>query len=311
MDTLQIYNKLNEMGNTTNVKLYRCFGIGEYYYGVDYEKHIVFLTKSQNFQCATIQQTKQLIFIKNMLCTVETEEGIDINRFDIITCLATTAEHKMTFVELTNLFISQKESNITDYFICIKELFENKQTISTNEFQGIYAELFFIHYMKGIGVDICNLWQSIDRMKFDFSINDTKKVEVKSSIGESRIHKFRHEQLVTDIYDVWIVSMLLRKDDSGLSLYDLVHIVKDECRQNLQVLTHLENLLLNCASDDLKNIKYNESYTRKNMAFFKAIDVPRFKSNQPQGVSNTNYDSDLNNIRSREIEELKAWLIEN
>lgn len=38
-------------------------------------------------------------------------------------------------------------------------------------------------------------WQSQDKMKFDFSINETKKIEVKTTTSETRKHKFKHEQL--------------------------------------------------------------------------------------------------------------------
>ena len=38
-------------------------------------------------------------------------------------------------------------------------------------------------------------------MKFDFSINNYKKIEIKTTTKDVRIHKFRHEQLVSDIYD--------------------------------------------------------------------------------------------------------------
>ena len=188
------------------------------------------------------------------------------------------------------------------------DLFTNKQKISTKELQGIYAELYVMYYMADFGIDLYSLWQSIDKMKFDFSVSENKKIEVKSTIGENRIHKFRHEQLVTDIFDVWIVSVLLRKDDQGLSLYDLANLVKNECSHNIKVFAHIENLLLNYSKEDLQNIRFNKTYTDKNIALYKAIDVPRFKSKQPDGVSNTEYDSDLNNIDSRTIKEFIEWI---
>ena len=148
--------------------------------------------------------------------------------------------------------------SITDYFLCLKDLFTNRHKISTRELQGIYSELLFMHYMYKKGINLYGYWQSVDRMKFDFSINETKKIEVKSTIGENRIHKFRHEQLVTDIFDVWIVSMLLRKDDMGMSLYELSNIVKQECAHNVKVLVHVQNLLLNYPIEDLKLMKFRK-----------------------------------------------------
>ena len=165
-----------------------------------------------------------------------------------------------------------------------------------------------MHYMYKKGINLYGYWQSVDRMKFDFSINETKKIEVKSTIGENRIHKFRHEQLVTDIFDVWIVSMLLRKDDMGMSLYELSNIVKQECAHNVKVLVHVQNLLLNYPIEDLKLMKFNNEYAVEKLTMYKAIDVPKFQGRQPNGVSNTEYDSDLNNISPRSIEEFSEWL---
>lgn len=295
----------NEMG-------YQCFNVKNHYYGVDSEKKIVFITPTQNRQSTSIQQTNQLILTKNIQCHLKIGDNEKIGRFDILTCLSQDLEHIRTFVELTNLFIkNSSDLTITEYFIYLKDLFTSKHKISAKELQGIYTELYVMHYMYQQGVDLYSLWQSVDRMKFDFSINESKKIEVKSTVGEKRIHKFRHEQLVTDIFDVWIVSSLLRRDDQGLSLFELANIVKNECSHNIKVFAHIENLLLNYSNDDLKNIRYNQSYTKQNLAFYRAIDVPRFKSKQPDGVSNTEYDSDLNNVQGRTLKEFITWIINN
>lgn len=288
---------------------YQCFKVGNNLYGKNSENNVVFITKSKNFCPVSIQHTKYLILTRNISCTIQIKNQLQKGRFDVITCLSNNSEHIKVFIELTNLYINKdQENSITDYFICLKDLFTNKQKISSKELQGLYAELYMMHYMYHYGVDLYSLWQSTDRMKFDFSVNDIKKIEVKSTIGENRIHKFRHEQLVTDIFDVWIVSTLLRKDDQGLSLYELANIVKDECSHSIKVFTHIENLLLNYTKEDLQKIKFNKTYTDNNMAFYKAADLPRFKSKQPDGVSNTEYDSDLNNINSRTLDNFIVWL---
>ncbi len=307
MTTQEIISTLDSLKSSIE-NSYQCFKVGNNLYGKNSENNVVFITSSQNFSPASIQQTKHLALTRNMNCTIQIGEQVQRGRFDVITCLSDNPEHTKVFIELTNLYINNdQENSITDYFICLKDLFTNKQKISSKELQGLYAELYIMHYMNHYGVDLYSLWQSTDKMKFDFSVSDTKKIEVKSTVGENRIHKFRHEQLVTDIFDVWIVSVLLRRDDQGLSLYELANIVKDECSHNIKVFAHIESLLLNYPKEDLLNIKFNRTYTDSNLAFYRAADVPRFKSKQPDGVSNTEYDSDLNNISSRTVSDFIAW----
>lgn len=305
LNNLQLLQINNDSG-------YQCFKTGCHFYGLDSENNVVFITSSQNKQSTSIQQTKQLVLTKNIDCKLKVGDRVETGRFDVLTCLSQNQEHIKAFIELTNLFVKNETSlTITDYFICLKDLFTNKHKISSKELQGIYAELYIMHYMYQHGVDLFSLWQSIDKMKFDFSVSEIKKIEVKSTIGENRIHKFRHEQLVTDIFDVYIISVLLRKDDQGLSLFDLANLIKNECSHNLKVFAHVENLLLNYSIEDLKTIKFNKLYTDKNIAIYKAGDVPRFKTRQPDGVSNTEYDSDLNNIKSRTVQEFIKWTNNN
>ena len=65
-------------------------------------------------------------------------------------------------------------------------------------------------------------------MKFDFSISEKVKLEVKATVKNIRTHHFRHEQLMTEVYDIFVLSYLLRYDDEGLSLFELLM----SCKKN-------------------------------------------------------------------------------
>lgn len=41
-------------------------------------------------------------------------------------------------------------------------------------------------------------------MKFDFSISEKVKLEVKATVKNIRTHHFRHEQLMTEVYDIFV-----------------------------------------------------------------------------------------------------------
>ena len=38
------------------------------------------------------------------------------------------------------------------------------------------------------GINIVDNWQKKEKMKFDFSINEQKKMEIKSTLKDTRIH---------------------------------------------------------------------------------------------------------------------------
>lgn len=158
------------------------------------------------------------------------------------------------------------------------------------------------------GINIVDNWQKKEKMKFDFSINEQKKMEIKSTLKDTRIHHFRHEQLLSELYDIIIGSVLLRESDTGLSLYELILKVKENAKGNYKVLLYIENFIKNTSDEKLKNIKYDELYIKDNIKFYRANMVPRFNEKTPEGVSKAEYDSDLSNVINLTNNELIKWL---
>ena len=75
-------------------------------------------------------------------------------------------------------------------------------------------------------------------MKFDFSINENKRMEIKSTIKTSRTHHFKHDQLLSELYDIRIVSVMLQKNDYGESLGELIEQIRDKFADNYALLIH-------------------------------------------------------------------------
>lgn len=94
-----------------------------------------------------------------------------------------------------------------------------------------------------LGINIGSFWQKRNKMNFDFTINRIKRMEVKSTIQSIRIHHFKHEQLLSDLYDIMIVSCLLRKDDAGLSLFELIQEIRIIAGKDYRTLLYIEQLI--------------------------------------------------------------------
>ena len=80
------------------------------------------------------------------------------------------------------------------------------------ELQGLFGELLTIIFFKNnYNFDLTSYYQSISKQKFDFSIEQNKKIEIKTTLKPNRVHRFRLEQLNIENYDILIISILFTK----------------------------------------------------------------------------------------------------
>ena len=230
---------------------------------------------------------------------------------NILYCLSHDTFHVDAFVRLGLVFFEKEKSTdeIVKLFSSLTNMFSKNVELSFNEIQGFYGELFTIYYLNQKGISVSKYWQSEDRMKFDFSIDEKKRIEVKTTIKEERIHHFRHEQLLSDFYDIRVVSILLRKSDTGLSLGSLIENIRSIPLIEFSVLEHIEKFI-NQASNkqQVLSICFDETYAKQNIKFFPADRIPRFNEKQPNGVTNTEYDVDLSTTKTEDLGILKSWL---
>lgn len=274
----------------------------EIYYGKDSDNNPVFAVMSHNAQLRpVIQKTKKLIFWFNAACDIIADSEHSEKTMNVLTCLSQDENEIIAFIRLTLAFIKgadeQSVKRLSELFTAITNLFANVHRASRIELQGFFGELYAIKYFYEQGLNISDYWQKKVKMKFDFSISAQKKVEVKTTTNELRVHHFRHEQLLSDLYDICVISILLREDDQGLSLLELIKEVQGIATGNFNTLMYIEDFVRNFDESELSNIKFDVAYLNKNLHIYRAEDVPRFKEDQPMGVSKTEYDSDLTNSR--------------
>lgn len=314
MEIKEIFYALKNINKPTD-NSYNVFQNKNCYYGVNSKGHIVFLIKSQISKgLSSSQQTSNLFLGINMKCILKQNDFLFEGIYDILVCYENNDQNIISFLQLTNAYCMSNDSlkiNIKIFFESLKNLFSSKQKLPYSELQGLFGELYFIDYIDNANskIDIVKYWQSRDKMKFDFSINNYKKIEIKTTTKDVRIHKFRHEQLVSDIYDTWIVSIMLQRDDQGFSLYELSEKIKNKHSNNLNLNIKISTLLSNYTKFELDEIRYNIDYLIENMRFFRTKNIPKFAGRQPQGVSNAEYDSDLSTIKANTEKEFLEWMI--
>ena len=185
---------------------------------------------------------------------------------DILTCLSNDKNEIFAFIRLTMAFIEgvneQSPKRLHELFTSLTNLFASAHKANQVELQGFYGELYAIKHFYQLGLNLGDYWQKKEKMKFDFSISAKKKIEIKSTAKELRIHHFKHEQLLSDLYDICIVSIMLRADDQGFSLLDLVRDVHGIATNNFDTLMYIEDFIKNFDEAELNSIKYDTGYNR-------------------------------------------------
>ncbi|WP_340028673.1 PD-(D/E)XK motif protein [Paenibacillus sp. FSL H7-0940] len=282
------------------------------FYGTDSNHNPVFVIESLIPQMnSQIQNTKKLFFSSNTKC----EMIINGEKFEktvhILTCLGTQLDEQLAFVRLTESFSKHFTSSnpqiLNELFSALVNLFAQGGKFNIFELQGLFTELYVIKYFRDNGLNISSFWQKQNKLNFDFTINRKKRMEVKSTLQSNRTHHFKHEQLLSELYDIVIVSCLLRKDDAGLSLFDLINEVRVICASDYRSLLYIEQFIKNISDDKLHEMKYDQTYIEKNIRFFPGSSVPKFNETQPNGVTHTEYNSNLSMASQIPLSAVIEW----
>ncbi len=310
-----VINKLNSISIPEDNYMMFYVEDNHCYFGKDKDGNIVFMIDSSSEKLPTLrQETKSLRFVFNQKCLLRIDNNLLRKIMHVLTCKDRDIEKIKAFVRLTKSFsmndVGTDQYYLPKLFSSISSLFDKERHVSEIETQGLFAELYTILYFREIGCDISKHWQSRDRMKFDFSLDVKKRIEIKSTLKQERIHHFKHEQLLSNIYDIRIVSIMLRKNDCGLSLGNIVEKIREYYADNFALMLHIENTVSQLDEDMIYGIKYDSIYLKNNLRVFDAKDIPHFNEKTPEGVFNAEYDCYLDTAQYLSQEEIVRWVSE-
>jgi hypothetical protein len=201
------------------------------------------------------------------------------------------------------------QETIGSFFRSMKRLFSvGPARDLQGERQGLWGELFMMSRVRGFAY-WAPFWHSETTRTFDFSAG-TRHVEVKTALGSDRVHHFGHRQVYElEGEQTIIASLLLRKEDAGLGLREL--IVK--ARSSLQGSDNyfkLEQAVRQAGmeTEGEEGPVFDPSEAEQSLAWYKAADAPHFRMPEPPGVSQTHYRVDLSIAPKVTSEELDGWL---
>ena len=241
----------------------------------------------------TTYSTKHLIIKKNVVLTHDSNDYY----MHLISCRESNEYINHNFDLIYNYLFKKIENGIdenefSDLLLSIEELFSKATDNIENLQVGIAGELLtlLLFYKNGYP----NLVESYHKnaySKHDIEIDEKKKIEVKTTAKESRIHSFSHKQLVSGDNDVFVSSVLLSKVEKGMSLYQLFQelmsfVISYETSFSLRKMMNYCNVDITS-----QGVVFDYDISLESIRIIKACDIPHISIEIPKGVSNVYYDS--------------------
>ncbi len=285
--------------------------VDEAFFGKDKEGNYVFAKTNNSKENSFSFNTKNITLYQNTPFVLKTDNGEIEGTYDVLILTSFYPEMLPSFVSLClNFYNNQKDRSLIEL---TEDLIQLYKTLGTGDYsaqQGFWAELFtIIHLYSKYGINVINYWHTDPYNKYDFSINEKVKIEVKSTIKEYREHEFSHDQIYTN-NEVYVSSVMMKKDDQGKTILDLFNQIKDLFIDNYEVAKMLEVEMAKYAPHSLLKFDYN--YSENNIRFYLNSDVPKFEMPEPDGVHGTVYLAQLENVEQmsdEEIGKLKNYII--
>jgi hypothetical protein len=244
--------------------------------------------------------TKHLIIKKNVVLTHDSEDYF----LHLISCRESTEYINHNFDLIYDYMFKKIENGInenefSDLLLSIEELFSKATENIENLQVGTAGELLTLLYFHKFGhTEIIENYHKNAYSKHDIELDENKKIEVKTTTKESRIHKFSHRQLVSGENQVYISSVLLSKVEKGMSLYQLFHKLIDVVT-SYETLFSLRKMMNYCNVDiTSQGVVFDYNISLGSVRIISANDVPHITTEIPNGISNLYYDSNCDFVRS-------------
>lgn len=204
-----------------------------------------------------------------------------------------------TIPQLNNEPSAEEIKKITNVIIeLFREISDKKRSII-----GLWGELFLI-YSSSNKEKTLQAWHENPTDKYDF-FDDNHALEVKCTSKTDRIHKFQHDQLLSEIKDHYIASIMVSENpNDGLSVLDLYEdIKKNKLPVNLinKLKKNFYRVVGSNPKEDLNEFKFDIDYSKKNVMYYKLKDISTLV-NEDDSVTDISYKVDLS--RKRNVDEL-------
>ena len=189
---------------------------------------------------------------------------------------------------------------IENELLTLIDLLARASRRSSPDLVGLYGELLVIS-LSSSPEQLVDAWGFDRRSKWDFS-QGNGHVEVKTTTSDRRVHNFALEQF-QDPEGLLLVSVLLRRVDTGLSLVDLIEEVLCEVTDDSKLKVQQKAYeVIGDKYREAKQLKVDAADAIRNIRMYDASEIPRIEFPPPAGITKVRYQCDLQNSNAHEFD---------
>ena len=297
-------NSLRKQRETSNAEIIvsNFRSVSDHYFGISKRGEIVILfttedVHSEDFKVAEFPRYEHMNVQIDQPLTVENESAEPVDHvFHVLRFKSDDEFIQVYFLQYMEGVVDKMGNAITfrELVPQLKDalsLFRLVRNPPRIEIQGLWAELFILMNSTNPG-EMVDAWHVSNSELWDFHSND-RIVEVKSTIGRSRIHSFQNEQLLPpmDVRDSVVASLILARTDDGATIWDLIQGInrKVDGERSAKV-TKLVHGLLGSSIAQSEEVKFDLVEALENLKFFSIASIPSFqRNNVPPEISDVRF----------------------
>ena len=276
--------------------------------GISSEGYPKFFVSTNDSSTTTHNIIREVLSVEyNQQCTIiDEKDNYQSDVFSIITLRATDEPLQKYFIDIFSMMLMQLPEKPSRRELSVEV--ENLITIFSavnkkplKEIQGLWAELLVIE-RSSLPETLISAWHNSPSAKYDFTMG-RDKIEVKSTSGEERIHRFTLDQLNPSPNSrLLIASVIVRESaecSGGLSIkniYDKICSRVTVVNLRLKLYSILATTLGNDYTK-LDQVFFDYVEASDSLAFYNSEDVPHIdKSAVPEFVNDVKFSSNLTHL---------------
>ncbi len=312
MSLVKIYKNLikpkeqnNYIYNTLNIKNSK-----NHFIGINGFGHIALLFSTKNPK-GKEENIQNLQLNHSIKATIKFKGNKIKKKFSILKC--TSKDERLREIFLSSLSDAVKkikeeisEKEIYEKTKSLIDLYKKISKNKNNDLIGFWGELFIIHKLKSTDL-LVEAWHPDTNDTFDFYLKN-QALEIKTTSLNDRKHQFSYEQLNTQNKRIIIASIMIRKSRTGKNLFNLKNLILRKLKKNInkEKLQEMYDVMTGLKTkQQLDSICFSYEYSKDNLNFYDALNVPRIKEIPMNGVKNIKYESNLNS--SKEIKDFSNY----
>ena len=315
MELNKIFNNLLSKGNTSN-SVFLADKISNsknnIRLGIDSNKNPVLLIPEESFKEVLISGSNyKLNYLEikfNQLCRInDLSDPNDEAEIKFSTIKLTEGNFRMIdyFLRALEGLVIQLNKDFTSVSLkkeieILIELFSKQKSVDFKIVVGLWGELFFINQSSNITLSL-EAWHNQENNRFDFSFADNEYLEIKTTLGDNRLHSFSSRQIENyQDLNVEVVSIQTELSSTGKSLKDLWDSMNNRI-ENPELKDKLQTLISKTLKSDfqaLYDYKFDIGYAESSLKHFNTKDIPSINENLHHSIRKISLTIDLDLINS-------------